>query len=322
MQTRSRILREIRQYMDGTGSIEVETPMMQPIAGGAAARPFATHHNALDIPLFLRIAPELYLKRLLVGGMPRVYEINRNFRNEGVDRQHNPEFTMMEVYWAYGDYNVMMELTESLFNHLAREVCGSEVLPFGDLEINFATPFRRAPYLELFEEHNGFAGDDQARVLDRAKQLGIEVAGKDPDIILNSVWEETVEQHLVQPTFVIDYPARLCPLTKRKDGQPHIAERFEVFVANMELGNAYTELNDPDVQLANFQQQMAGIDDEDATFRAMDDDFVQALKVGMPPAGGLGIGIDRLVMLLTNCRSIRDVILFPLMRPEGGRAES
>jgi len=316
MRQRSRMLSRIRQYMDATDSLEVETPMMQPVAGGAAARPFITHHNALDMDLYLRVAPELYLKRLLVGGLPRVYEINRNFRNEGIDRQHNPEFTMMEVYWAFADYRVMMELTEGLFNTIAREICGGQTLPFGDLAIDYAVPFRRAKYYDLFEEHNAFDGRDPGMVQAKARQLGLEIAGKDHDLVLNEVWEITVEPHLVQPTFVMDYPASLCPLTRRKADNPAVAERFELYVANMELANAYTELNDPAVQEQNFRAQIAGLDEEESTFRALDVDFLQALKVGMPPAGGLGIGIDRLVMLMTNSSSIRDVILFPLMRPE------
>ena len=320
-QQRARILRQIRDFLThppadlGAGFLEVETPMMQPIAGGAAARPFTTHHNALDIDLFLRIAPELYLKRLLVGGMPRVFEINRNFRNEGIDRSHNPEFTMLELYQAFGDYHTMMAITERMFHTVAVGVIGAETLPFGDHEVSYALPFRRAPYHDLFEEHNGFPADDHDKLVAKAKELHINPDGKDHDVLLNDVWEETVEAHLIQPTFVIDYPASLCPLTKQKAGKPEIAERFELFVAGMELANAYTELNDPDVQEANFRKQVAGLDDEEATFRNVDDDFLESLRVGMPPAGGLGVGIDRLVMLMTNRRSIRDVILFPLMRP-------
>ncbi|MHC4993906.1 MAG: lysine--tRNA ligase [Planctomycetota bacterium] len=319
-QKRSLIIKGVRDFLTdppeplGPAFLEVETPMMQTIAGGAAARPFTTHLNALDIDLFMRIAPELYLKRLLVGGMSRVFEINRNFRNEGIDRSHNPEFTMLELYQAFGDYNAMMDLTETMIRQLAQDICGSTTLPFGEHEIDYSS-FARAPYHELFETHNGFASSDHDKLVAKAQQLDIDPAGKDHDYLLNEVWEETVEPHLVQPTFVIDYPASLCPLTKRKADRPEIAERFELFIANMELANAYTELNDPDVQLANFQTQLAGEDDEDAAFRSMDDDFIEALRVGMPPAGGLGVGIDRLVMLLTDSRSIRDVILFPLMRP-------
>jgi lysyl-tRNA synthetase class 2 len=318
---RSRIIARIRTFLTdppahvGDGFLEVETPMMQPIPGGAAARPFITHHNALDLDLYLRIAPELYLKRLLVGGMRRVFEINRNFRNEGLSPRHNPEFTMLELYQAYGDYKSMMALTETLINTLARDVVGDNVLPFNDHQIDYALPFRRATYHELFEEHNGFPASDAAQLRDKAQQLGIETDGKDHDLLLSEVWEETVEDHLIQPTFVTDYPAPLCPLTRQKADDPTIAERFELYIAGMEVANAYTELNDPDVQEANFRRQIAGLDDEEATFRNVDEDFLEALRVGMPPAGGLGVGIDRLVMLMTNQRSIRDVILFPLMRP-------
>ncbi len=326
-QMRSRIVAGIRQFLNDRDFLEVETPMLQPIAGGAAARPFVTHHNALDFDLFLRIAPELYLKRLLVGGLPRVFEINRNFRNEGIDRSHNPEFTMLELYQAFGDYHAMMDIAETMIHHLATTIGGSEQLPFvssdGEREISYALPFRRAKYHDLFAEHNGFASTDREKLLAKAKELRIENADKlDHDVLVNDVWEETVEAHLVQPTFVIDYPASLCPLTKIKADEPAIAERFELFISGMELGNAYTELNDPDVQAANFAQQLDGLDGEadteEQTFRSADHDFVEALKVGMPPAGGLGVGIDRLVMLLTNQRSIRDVILFPLMRPGNG----
>jgi len=321
---RSAILSKTRMFLTdppgdlGPGFIEVETPMMQPIAGGAAARPFVTHHNALDIDLFLRVAPELYLKRLLVGGMPRVFEINRNFRNEGIDYSHNPEFTMLELYQAFGDYHSMMALTETLINTLANEVAGGANLPFKDHEINYSLPFRRATYHGLFLEHNGFdpqAKSGHGQLINKAKQLDIDPQGKDHDVLLNQVWEQTVEDKLIQPTFVMDYPASLCPLTKTKADDPTIAERFELIVAGMELANAYTELNDPDVQDANFRHQLLGQEDDDSMAK-MDHDFIEALQVGMPPAGGLGVGIDRLAMLLTNSRSIRDVILFPLMRPK------
>lgn len=315
-QKRCNIVSKVRTVMQDEGFLEVETPMLQAIAGGAAARPFVTHHNALDMELYMRIAPELYLKRLLVGGLPKVFEINRNFRNEGIDRSHNPEFTMLEAYEAFGDLYSVMDLTEKVFQTVAEQVCGSMKLPYGDIEIDYGN-FRRAKYLELFEEHNGFAPSDHDKLVEKAKQLHIDPAGKDHDLLLNEVWEETVEEHLVQPTFVIDYPASLCPLTKRKPSEPEIAERFELFIAKMELANAYTELNDPDVQEANFRQQIKGMDDEENTFRTVDEDFLEALRVGMPPAGGLGIGIDRLIMLMTNSHTIRDVILFPLMRPQG-----
>jgi len=324
---RSAIVTRIRQFLSdppaeiGAPFVEVETPMMQPIVGGAAARPFLTHHNALDIDLYLRIAPELYLKRLLVGGMPRVYEINRNFRNEGIDHSHNPEFTMLELYEAFGDYRSMMALAEQLIHALAVEIGGDAALPFGEVTIDYAVPFRRATYHDLFAEHNGFDGGDTENLVERAGALHIEHGGKDHDVLLSEVWDRTVESNLVQPTFVIDYPASLCPLTRPKTDQPQIAERFELFIANMELANAYTELNDPDVQEANFRRQIRGLDEDEATFRNLDNDFLDSLRVGMPPAGGLGIGIDRLVMLLTNSQSIRDVILFPLMRPQAGREQ-
>ncbi|MFG0248164.1 MAG: lysine--tRNA ligase [Phycisphaeraceae bacterium JB051] len=314
-QKRCNIVSKVRDVMQGEGFLEVETPMLQAIAGGAAARPFVTHHNALDMELYMRIAPELYLKRLLVGGLPKVFEINRNFRNEGIDRSHNPEFTMLEAYEAFGDLYSVMDLTEKIFQTVAQQVCGSMKLPYGEIEIDYGN-FRRAKYLELFEEHNGFSHSDHDKLVEKAKQLHIDPAGKDHDLLLNEVWEETVEEHLVQPTFVIDYPASLCPLTKRKPSEPEIAERFELFIAKMDLANAYTELNDPDVQEANFRTQIKGMDDEENTFRTVDEDFLEALRVGMPPAGGLGIGIDRLIMLMTNSHTIRDVILFPLMRPQ------
>ncbi len=321
---RSRVLKRVRDFLTnpppelGQGFIEVETPMMQSIAGGAAARPFTTHHNALDIELFLRIAPELYLKRLLVGGMPRVFEINRNFRNEGLSVRHNPEFTMLELYQAFGDYRAMMQLTETLIHTLAVEIGGAAKLPFGDKEVDYTLPFPRVGYHDIFEKVNGFASSDHEKLAARARELHIDPAGKDHDVLLGAVWEQTVESAMdsTRPTFIIDYPASLCPLTKTKPGHPDIAERFELYVCDMELANAYTELNDPDVQEDNFRRQLSGLKEEDSMAK-MDMDFVEALRVGMLPAGGLGVGIDRLVMLLTNSRSIRDVILFPLMRPPG-----
>ena len=320
---RSAILKQIRDFLTnppekfGAPFVEVETPMMQPIAGGAAARPFTTHHNALDIKLFLRIAPELYLKRLLVGGMPRVFEINRNFRNEGLSVRHNPEFTMLELYQAFGDYHSMMEISEAIINQLALRIGGAEQLPFGDLTIDYTLPFPRGKYHEIFEQVNGFPSSDHDKLVAKAAELHVESKGKDHDVLLSEVWEHTVEPALdkARPTFVIDYPAAICPLTRTKVDQPEIAERFELYIAGMEVANAYTELNDPDVQEANFKRQLAG-QKEDDTMAKMDMDFVESLRVGMPPAGGLGIGIDRIVMLMTNSRSIRDVILFPLMRPQ------
>ena len=315
---RSAMIAAIRQHLTGKGFLEVETPMMQTQAGGAAARPFTTHHNALDLDLFMRIAPELFLKRLLVGGMEKVFEINRNFRNEGLSTRHNPEFTMMELYQAYADYNVMMDLTEEVVCMLIEKYCDGTTLPFGEMEIDYSRPWRRAKYADLLKEHAGCAIDDIAAVRAKARELGIHEVDKDDAVVINDVFEETVEEHLINPTFVIDYPAAICPLTKQSKADPRYAERFELFVGRMELANAYTELNDPDVQQANFLSQLRGLSDEE-TMAKMDEDFVTALKYGMPPAGGLGVGIDRLVMLLTNSTSIRDVILFPLLKPLAGK---
>ena len=309
---RSDMISTIRAFLQGKGFREVETPMMQSIAGGAAARPFITHHNTLDMDMYLRIAPELFLKRLLVGGMEKVFEVNRNFRNEGLSTRHNPEFTMLELYQAYADYNIMMDITEELTCKLIADHCEDTELEFGDMKINFARPWRRAKYADLLKEHAGCDIDDLDAVRAKAKELGIEATNMDDAVVINEVFEETVEENLIDPTFVIDYPAQLCPLTKQSKENPEYAERFELFVAKMELANAYTELNDPAVQEDNFRQQLRG---QEETMAMMDDDFVTALKYGMPPAGGLGIGIDRLVMLLTNATSIRDVILFPLLKP-------
>ena len=335
LQDRAGILSRIRRFMDDRGFLEVETPMMQPMAGGAAARPFLTHHNALDIPLYLRIAPELYLKRLLVGGLPRVYEINRNFRNEGIDRSHNPEFTAMEVYEAFGDSGTMMELTESLLWTLAcgmaedrrargEEVGGTEdapILPFGDLMINYARPFVRVSFGELFKQACGFEMDDFDQARAKARELGIGKAAELDDwLVVNEVFEACAEPliDLERPTFVTDYPSAISPLTRPHRDNPSLAERWDIFVGGMEVGPAYTELNDPDIQLAKFSEQLKGADEEEDAFRSMDEDFLESLRVGMPPAGGLGLGIDRIVMLLTSSASIRDVIAFPLMRPEAG----
>ena len=316
MLKRTKIIRSIRDTLRGNKFVEAETPVLHAIAGGAAARPFTTHHNALDIELYLRIALELHLKRLMVGGIERVYEMGRVFRNEGVDATHNPEFTMIEIYQAYGDYESMMDLTEQIVCNAIREISDTMVLPWGEDKIDFTAPWPRKKYGDLFKEHAGVEMSDTAAVAEIARSLGIEVEGRHPDVIVNNVFEEKVEDSLVGPVFVIDYPASICPLTKRKTGQPEIAERFELFIKGMELANAYTELNDPRLQEELFRTQLAGQNDEDSMAK-MDTEFIQALKVGMPPAGGLGIGIDRLVMLLTDSRSIRDVIYFPLLRPEG-----
>ena len=327
---RTKIVRSIRETLNEQGFVEVEGPTLQTMAGGAAARPFNTHHNALDIDLTLRIALELHLKRLMVGGIERVYELGRVFRNEGIDQLHNPEFTMLEVYQAYGDYRSMMDLTEKCICRAIEALGGrpeaegkessslqpkSYSLKWGDKTIDFTPPFERRTYDELFREHAGVDPSDEAAVAKLAESLGIEVAGRHPDVVKNDVFEAKVEEALTGPIFVLDYPSSICPLTKRKPDYPAIAERFELFVAGMEVANAYTELNDPDLQEELFKTQLAGVSEEDSMAK-MDVDFIRALRYGMPPAGGMGIGIDRLVMLLTNTQSIRDVILFPLLRPE------
>ncbi len=312
---RIKIVRTIREHLDRQGFVEVETPTLHAIAGGAAARPFITHHNALDIDLFLRIALELHLKRLLVGGIDKVYEIGRVFRNEGISPRHNPEFTMMELYQAYADYRTMMDLTEGLIVACVQALGEGMKLPFGEHTIDFTPPWQRRSYAELFQEHVGVAMNDEPGLRRAAEAIGFNTSGKHPDVIVHHLFEERVEEKLVGPVFVYDYPASLCPLTKRKRGNPAIAERFELYVRGMELANAYTELNDPDTQEATFRNQLAGLPEEESMAK-MDEDFVRALRHGMPPAGGLGIGIDRLVMLLTNTQTIRDVILFPLLRPE------
>jgi len=312
---RTKIVQSIRNTLADEGFIEVEGPTLHAIAGGAAARPFITHHNALDIDLYLRIALELHLKRLLVGGVERVYELGRVYRNEGIDARHNPEFTMLELYQAYGDYRSMMDLTEKLIVAAIQATGQALKLQWGDKEIDFTPPFARKTYDELFREHAGVDGDDAAGIAALAAKLGFETVNRHPDVLKSEVFEAKVEDALAGPIFVIDYPASICPLTKRKAANPAIAERFELFVHGMEVANAYTELNDPDLQEQLFSQQLAGLPEEDSMAK-MDRDFIRAMRHGMPPAGGLGIGIDRLVMLLTNTQTIRDVILFPLLRPE------
>ncbi|MBL9118814.1 MAG: lysine--tRNA ligase [Phycisphaerae bacterium] len=330
-EARSRIVSGIRRYMETQGYLEVETPMMQPIAGGAAARPFTTHHNALDMTLFMRIAPELYLKRLLVGGMSKVFEINRNFRNEGVDRSHNPEFTAMEAYQAFGDYMTMLELVEGLVYALAcqqwrdrsaagLEVGGSEtapVIPFGSMRIDYRKPFERVRYAELFERACGFPMADMAKVRAKAREIHVKDEAKLDDwLVVNEVFEEVAEPLLnpERPTFVLDYPSAISPLTRPSRSNPVLCDRWDLFIGGMEVGPAYSELNDPDIQRAKFTEQLRGADDEESTFRTLDHDFLESLEVGMPPAGGMGLGVDRLVMLLTDSPSIRDVILFPLLK--------
>jgi lysyl-tRNA synthetase, class II len=310
---RTKIVQSIRATLASRGYCEIEGPTLHTIAGGAAARPFRTHHNTLDMPLVLRIALELHLKRLLVGGMERVYEMGRVYRNEGISPRHNPEFTMMECYEAFGNYEVMMDLTEQIILDALKATGQGHVVMWNDKKIDFTPPFARRTYDDLFREHTGIDPTDEAGIRGYASKIGLEVAGKHPDVIKSEVFEEKVEDALVGPIFVIDYPASICPLTKRKTSNPEVAERFELFIHGMELANAYTELNDPILQEQLFSQQLEGQADEDSMAK-MDHDFVLALRNGMPPAGGLGIGIDRLVMLLTNSRSIRDIILFPLLR--------
>lgn len=315
MLRRLKIIDSVRSTLKGEEFFEVETPVLHAIAGGAAARPFITHHNALDIDLYLRIALELHLKRLMVGGIERVYEIGRVFRNEGVDSTHNPEFTMIELYQAYGDYEVMMRLAEKIISNAALAANGTTVVPWGDKTIDFTPPFQQRTYGDLFREHAGCDMHDTAAVAKKAQELHIKTENRHPDVIVNDVFEATVEDALIGPIFVTDYPSSMCPLTKRKTGQPEIAERFELFVDGLEVANAYTELNDPRLQEDLFKTQLQGLAEEDSMAK-MDHDFVRALKVGMPAAGGMGIGIDRLVMLLTNTQTIRDVIFFPLLKPE------
>ncbi|CAN5147494.1 lysine--tRNA ligase [soil metagenome] len=322
---RVKILRTMRRFLEDRGYLEVETPVLNAVAGGAAARPFETHHNTLDLPLVLRIALELPLKRLLVGGLEKVFEISRVFRNEGISHKHNPEFTMLELYHAYGDLSTIMELTESVLVACVDALGRGRTIAWGEKSVTFEPPFQRANYGDLFQEHVGVSMFDVEAVKKRAAELKMPLAIKDTksgqvipkehDVLVNDLFGEHVEDKLVGPVFVCDYPAELCPLTKRKPGDPRLAERFELYVHGMELANAYTELNDPDTQAKTFAKQLVGQADEDSMAK-MDDDFIRALRHGMPPAGGLGIGIDRLVMLLTNTPSIRDVILFPLLKPE------
>ncbi len=312
---RTKIVKSIRNTLDNDGFCEVEGPTLHTVAGGAAARPFETHHNALDMKLTMRIALELHLKRLMVGGMERVYELGRVYRNEGLSPRHNPEFTMLECYQAYGNYESMMDLTEQIISDAIVATGGNYQREFDGHTIDFTPPFKRETYASLFQKATGIDPTDDAAVFDLAGKLHIDTDGKHPDVVRNEIFEEKVEDTLEGPIFVIDYPASICPLTKRKQNNPEIAERFELFILGMELANAYTELNDPDLQEQLFTTQLAGQEDEDSMAK-MDHDFVRALRHAMPPAGGLGIGIDRLVMLLTGQKSIRDVILFPVLRPQ------
>jgi lysyl-tRNA synthetase class 2 len=324
---RSRVLTAIRTFLTGRGYLEVETPMMQPIAGGALARPFVTHHNALDMQLFLRIAPELYLKRLTVGGLERVFEINRNFRNEGISTQHNPEFTMLEFYQAYSEYRELMALTEEMLSTVAREAIGTDQITFGEHQISLAPPYRR---VSLREGARTAAADRLGtEVIDAdlrspepaaalARRLGLEIhpqwgAGK----IATEIFERLNQDALIQPTFVYDFPTEVSPLSKQKPDDPETVERFELYIGGFEVANAFSELNDPAEQRRRFEAQIADRAAGDQEAHAMDEDYIRALEYGLPPTAGEGVGIDRLIMLLTNSPSIRDVILFPLMRPSG-----
>jgi len=318
-QTRSRIVSAMRRFMEDQDYLEVETPMMQAIPGGATARPFITHHNALDMALYLRIAPELYLKRLIVGGFEKVFEINRNFRNEGLSVRHNPEFTMMEFYAAGQDLRDMMALTEGLISSLAKGVVGSESLPWGEQVISYAAPFRRLTMKDAIAEYGGIdrqrlEDGDSVRTLARAVHIE-DADTKTVGTLLGDLFEHHAEKQLIQPTFITDYPIELSPLTKTLEGDDRFVDRFELFIGGMELANAYSELNDPIDQMARFQAQMDEREAGNDEAMLLDEDFVTSLEHGFPPCGGEGIGIDRLVMLLTNSASIRDVILFPLMRP-------
>ncbi|MFQ5646123.1 MAG: lysine--tRNA ligase [bacterium] len=316
--TRSRVIQFIRAFLNDREFLEVETPMMHPIPGGAAARPFITHHNTLDIDLYLRIAPELYLKRLIVGGFERVYEINRNFRNEGISTEHNPEFTMIEFYQAYADYHQLMDMTEELIRSLAREVLGTSAVDYQGHRIDFGAPWKRIGLKEAIVERDrtiNLVDLDRAEKLEAlARRLEIPLEKKSPGKLLMEIFEKLVEPHLMQPTFVIDFPTEVSPLSKSKPDDPGTVERFELYVAGFELANAFSELNDPAEQQARFASQMAERESGDDEAHQMDEDYITALAYGMPPTAGEGIGIDRLVMILTNSPSIRDVILFPQLR--------
>jgi lysyl-tRNA synthetase class 2 len=331
-ETRSRVISAIREFMTARGYLEVETPMMQPLAGGAMARPFMTHHNTLDMDLYLRIAPELYLKRLTVGGLEKVFEINRNFRNEGISTQHNPEFTMMEFYEAYADYHALMRMTEEMIATVARQATGSDQATFGDHQISLQSPFTRLSLREAAREaasrrlHREVTDSDlrdRTKVAAIAGELGLEVdpahgAGK----ITTEIFERLCEDRLIQPTFVYDFPTEVSPLSKQKPDDPDTVERFELYIGGFEVANAFSELNDPAEQRRRFEAQLRNRAAGDLEAHAMDDDYIRALEYGLPPTGGEGVGIDRLVMVLTNSPSIRDVILFPLMRKRELKADS
>lgn len=316
---RSIVIKAVRDFLESKGFIEVETPMMHPIPGGATARPFKTHHNALGIDLYLRIAPELYLKRLLVGGYERVYELNRNFRNEGISTKHNPEFSMLEFYIAYRDYHFLMSFTEELITHVSKKTLGTLKIPYGDTIIDLTPPWPRISMLEALMQKGVpqeiFDDSEKARAWAKANKIEIE-EGASPGKILDEIFKERVEPELIQPTFIIDHPVELSPLAKKKPDNPALAERFELFITSREIANAFSELIDPIEQRQRLLTQVEAKAQGDEEAHWMDEDFVRALEYGMPPAAGEGIGIDRLVMLLTNSQSIRDVILFPQLKPE------
>lgn len=320
--TRSKVVQAIREFLAEKEFMEVETPMLQPIAGGAAAKPFATYHNTLEMDIYLRIAPELYLKRLVTGGFERVFEINRNFRNEGISTQHNPEFTMLEFYWAYKDYEDSMGLCEDLVIYAMKKVLGKTEVEYKETKLNFKKPWKRLTMADAFKK---YAGIDLAKIKTRedalkiANEKGLKIENDSTRaLILDDIFKDLIESKLVQPTFLIDYPKDMCPLTKEKRNNPELVERFEVFINGAEIMNAYSELNDPVEQRARFMDQLKDRKLGDDTAQLMDEDFLTSMEYGMPPMSGVGIGIDRLVMLLTGSPSIRDVILFPHMRPEKG----
>ena len=317
---RTKIITEIRKILDEKGYLEVETPVLNTIAGGATARPFVTHHNTLDMDMYLRIATELYLKRLIVGGFDKVYEIGKDFRNEGMDIRHNPEFTMIELYSAYEDYNDMMDITEEIVTKVAKNVAGKEIVNYQGTDIKLASPWKRISMIDVIKEatkidFNKINTDEEAIKVAEEKGVELEEGKKTRGYIINAFFEAFVEENLIQPTFIYDYPVEISPLTKRKPSDPRLVERFEFFIGGREYGNAYSELNDPIDQYERFLDQVKQREAGDEEANMMDDDFVQALEYGMPPTGGLGIGIDRLVMLLTDSASIRDVLLFPTMKP-------
>lgn len=317
---RAKIISNIRKFFEERGFLEVETPMMHPIAGGANARPFITHHNTLDVDFYLKIAPELYLKRLIVGGMNAIFEMNRCFRNEGMDLTHNPEFTSIEFYWAWHDYFEVMDLTEELFFYLLDSLNLPRLLPYGELEIDFSKKFKRIKYLDALHEIGGIPKDiinDKSRILEKLKADGFEANDKlDLGHLQAELFDNYVESKLINPTFIIDFPISISPLSRRSDENPEIAERFELFIAGKELANAFNELNDPLDQYERFKAQIDAKNAGDAEAHEMDEDYCQALGYAMPPTAGWGLGVDRLVMLLLNKQSIRDVILFPAMRPK------